>query len=281
MTVFELGKKLVDKLEKAGDEDYLSDSRYINEKVCNIDHDRYLLDRYREATESEVQLAMIYAEKRINGIPLQYILGEWEFCSHKFYVGEGVLIPRPETEELVEHVVEHILKLDKPVVLDLCSGSGCIGISIKHSVENADVYLVEKSEDAIKYLEKNKIANGFGNRIVSMGYDILKGPSEIFPEADVIVSNPPYISSTEINSLQEEVKKEPRMALDGGEDGLVFYRCLADKWFSSMKKGGYIFVECGEGQAELIADMFSVYASETNIIKDFYGELRFVSAIKG
>lgn len=280
MTVFELGKKLVEKLEKGGDLDFITDSRLINEKACNIPHNRYLIDRNRDATEEEIQKALIYAEKRLNGFPLQYILGEWEFLSHKFYVGDGVLIPRPETEELVDHVIEYMSHIEKPVVLDLCSGSGCIGISIKHIRDDADVYLVEKSEKAIPYLEKNKIENGFGNRIVSIGYDILKGPSEIFPEADVIVSNPPYIMTEELKTLQKEVLHEPEMALDGGFDGLIFYRCLASDWFSKMKSGGIIAVECGENQARVIESMLSKYACKTEVINDFYGVERFVFAVK-
>lgn len=280
MTVFELGKKIVTELEKSGDDDFLTDARYIIENVCNIEHIRYLIDRGRDATAEETEKALFYAEQRKQGKPLQYILGKWNFCGHDFYVGEGVLIPRPETEELVENVLERIEKMNAPTVFDLCSGSGCIGISIKHEKPDANVYLLEKSVDAIKYLEKNKIANGFGNSIVSIGYDVLSGYSDMLPVPDVIVSNPPYINTDEIATLQKEVLLEPAMALDGGEDGLIFYRCLADKWLPEMKKGGIIAVECGEGQAETIAEMFSVYSSETEIIKDFYGADRFVFAVK-
>lgn len=282
MTVFELYKKCTDILEKEGIEDASLDARLLTERACNINHGSFLSERYREASDKEVSDILSYAEKRISGQPVQYIIGKWEFLDMVFSVGEGVLIPRPETEELVMIAVEKIKKMTKPVVFDLCSGSGCIGLSIKNLVPEADVYMVEKSDEALRFLEKNRIDLGFGNNTVLIKGDILKGYEgfSFLPKPDVIISNPPYIKTEEILTLQREVQNEPHMALDGGKDGYVFYRCLSEKWFPFIKKGGFMVVECGEEQAVEIASMFTKNAAETDIIKDFNGIDRMVSAFR-
>lgn len=282
MTVFELYKKCTDILEKEGIDDASLDARLLTECACNINHGSFLLERSREASEQEAEKALNFTDKRISGLPVQYITGSWEFLDTEFSVGEGVLIPRPETEELVIYAVEKIRKMNRPVVFDLCSGSGCIGLSIKILCPEADVYMVEKSDEALRFLEKNRIDLGFGNNTVLIKGDILKGYEgfSFLPKPDVIISNPPYIKTEEILTLQREVQNEPHMALDGGKDGYVFYRCLSEKWFPFIKKGGFMVVECGEEQAVEIASMFSENASETDIIKDFNGIDRMVSAFR-
>ena len=145
-----------------------------------------------------------------SGEPLQYVIGKWDFYESEFYVGEGVLIPRPETEELVEKAVDIIKGFDKPVIVDLCSGSGCIGISLAKKFPNATVYCIEKSKEAFRYLIKN---SEDCKNVVAINADI----SECFKDldikkADLIVSNPPYIRSSELETLQDEVKAEPVMA---------------------------------------------------------------------
>lgn len=211
------------------------------------------------------------------GEPLQYVLGKWDFYESEFYVGKGVLIPRPETEELTELVIKQAKKLDKPVVYDLCSGSGCIGISVAKAVENADVYCVEKSDEAFPYLEKNAADIKNVNLIkadICFPEDI-----ENLKSADIIVSNPPYIKTDVIETLQSEVQKEPKMALDGGKDGLDFYRAISEKWSCYIKNGGYLFLEIGNEQGEDLKSILSDF-KDVEIIKDMYGNDRMVKAKK-
>lgn len=209
-----------------------------------------------------------------SGEPLQYVLGKWDFYDSEFFVGEGVLIPRPETEELTELVMKRAKTLDKPVVFDLCSGSGCIGISVAKAVPSATVYCVEKSSDALFYLMKN--AQGIENVKVVQG-DIFF-PRE-FPMADMIVSNPPYIKSSEIKNLQSEVQREPSMALDGGEDGLDFYRAICEKWRGFLVPNGLIYFEIGDEQGEAVYNILKENNfGKIEIIKDLYGKDRIAKA---
>lgn len=210
-----------------------------------------------------------------SGEPLQYIIGKWDFYESEFYVGKGVLIPRPETEELTELVIKKAKTLDNPVVLDLCSGSGCIGISVAKAVPKAVVYCVEKSADAMFYLLKN--AEGVQNvKIISA--DIKEPP--VLPEADIIVSNPPYIKTDDLKSLQKEVQFEPQLALDGGADGLDFYRIIADKWKSHIKNSGSLYLEIGDDQGIAVYEILEQQGfKEIEIIKDLYENNRIVKAI--
>ena len=211
-----------------------------------------------------------------SGEPLQYVIGKWDFYESEFYVGKGVLIPRPETEELTELVIKNAKSFDNPVVIDLCSGSGCIGISIAKAVNNSTVYCIEKSEDAIFYLKKNA---EHSPNVKVINADVEFPP--VLPEADIIVSNPPYIKSSDIGSLQNEVRKEPAMALDGGEDGLDFYLIIAEKWYSCLKGSGMLFFEIGEDQGN---DVYKILENqgfkEIEVLKDIYGNNRMVKAVK-
>ena len=211
-------------------------------------------------------------DRRIAGEPLQYILGEWEFHGLRFAVGPGVLIPRPETELLVDIALQLTVDSCQLTVLDLCAGSGCVGLSIAHHRPNTKVYLVELSEDALPYLRKN--AKAYPNAEVIKA-DVLNCPLSIV-NCQLILANPPYVRTDELASLPPEVRREPRMALDGGADGLKFYRALKDKWLPLLAPGGLLACECGEGQAREIAAMFAPY--ETSVMKDFNGIERVVTA---
>ncbi len=188
--------------------------------------------------------------RRTAGEPLQYILGEWEFYSLPFSVGPGVLIPRPDTEMLVDKAIEFIGER-KVGVADLCAGSGCVGIAVAASCKNASVTAVEKSDLAFRYLEKNIKRNKV--RVTAVKGDITEGS---FGEFDVILSNPPYIKAAVIPTLSREVQHEPRLALDGGEDGLFFYRAILDNWLCRLKKGGMLAVEIGFDQADEVKALF-------------------------
>ncbi len=210
--------------------------------------------------------------KRIeNREPLQYVLGKWDFYESEFFVGEGVLIPRPETEELVELAIKEAEKFTSPVIYDLCAGSGCIGISVAKKLESSTVFCIEKSEQAFEYLKQN--AKGIDNVNIFIA-DICDDID--LPKADIIISNPPYIKTDDINSLEKELFFEPRMALDGGQDGLDFYRIIKDKYTSKLNDCGVFLFEIGNEQGNDIISLFG----DAEIIKDIYGNDRIARIIK-
>ena len=276
MTLREALKSLKLKLADIDDGDI--EARYILEKVSGISYSQMLFKVDDEISEEIYNDALTMVDRRLSGEPIQYILGYWDFMDFTFKVGEGVLIPRPETEILVEYISDKIKNIAEPVIYDLCSGSGCIGLSLKKLNINAKVYLVEKSDKALAYLKENHrtLCGDLDNMTVIQG-DILK-PEDFanLPKADVIVSNPPYIRSDEIPTLQSEVLREPVMALDGGDDGLIFYRCLVSEWTKHLKDGGFMAFECGEDQAEDICKLFSEINFDSEIVKDYNNIQRIV-----
>lgn len=279
MTVSELFNNGVATLKKHGIEDPEFDAKCMLEEVLNFDTTKFLLhrsDTVSVATESDFCQML---QRRIDGEPLQYILGKWEFMGFPFYVGEGVLIPRPETEMLVEFAADFLKDKSAPVVLDLCSGSGCIAVSVAKLLKNSKVFAVEKSEKAFNYLKKNIELNKAHNVQPILG-DVFDNNLLAEIEPDLILSNPPYICSQDIGQLQREVQREPRAALDGGEDGYIFYRHICSAWFKRLKKGGAIALECAEDQTCEIAKMLSPSASNVSIARDLNGLPRTVSAIK-
>ncbi|MBE6719989.1 MAG: peptide chain release factor N(5)-glutamine methyltransferase [Ruminococcaceae bacterium] len=208
----------------------------------------------------------------INGEPLQYVIGKWDFYNSTFFVGDGVLIPRPETEELVELALTVAKEYDSPIIYDLCAGTGCIGVSVAKELANSTVYCVEKSKEALKYLDKN--AYGVSNVSVVEG-DITKSLN--LPAADIIISNPPYIKSGDIPSLQSEVGFEPSMALDGGEDGLAFYRAINSLAMDNLKSDGTLLLEIGNEQGKSVPEVLTNFAV-CEVKKDMYGNDRMIKA---
>ncbi len=208
--------------------------------------------------------------------PLQYILGMWDFYKYSFKVGKGVLIPRPETEMLVDFAVDKINRDGSKIVFDLCCGSGCVGLSVAKMCPQVKVYCVDISDDALAYTRKNKELLGCDN-VTIVKSDVLDGTGFIgLPRPDIILSNPPYIRSEEIPQLQKEVHFEPSLALDGGEDGLIFYHQLSEIWYPLINRGGYLAMECGEDQANDILSLFVNKADKGKIHKDMAGHDRVV-----
>lgn len=274
MTVNLLIRKAADILSQAEIENAQNEARWIFES-CFENARELMFFKGNEEIDSAAYLNMI--SERTEGRPLQYVIGSWNFFGEEFLVGEGVLIPRPETEMLVEFAQDYLKNKKNQVVVDLCSGSGCIGISVARIFPDAEVYLVEKSEEALSFLRKNVEKSGCRNITVVHG-DAFLSPSENgISEFDLLLSNPPYIPSGEIDSLQSEVQFEPKMALDGGNDGLDFYRIIAEKWLPFCK--GAICIECGEGQTNEIENIFSKYCKETYPQADFQNILRTVCGI--
>lgn len=253
------------------------EAKELIKHVCCLNETEFLLSRDKEISIEREEKLYQLAKQRVSGFPLQYILGEWDFMGHTFLVGEGVLIPRPETEILCQYVIDFLKNTSEPCVIDLCSGSGCIALSVKIAVENAEVYSVEKSEDAYRYLEQNNANLCKDSPVTLIRGDIFKiDDFGNLPLADVIVSNPPYINSDEIELLQKEVRYEPVMALDGGEDGLDFYRCIITKWERILKPDGIFAFECGEEQADKIKIILKENGFDSFICKDYNNIERFV-----
>lgn len=278
MTLSALYKATTEKLVANGIDDAALEARLIIENILGISYSEFLLKGNDDITDEVGHEVGAKADCRIAGEPVQYILGEWDFMGFTFKVGQGVLIPRPETEILCEYVLEKINNISNPTVYDLCSGSGCIGISIKKHRPDARVYLVEKSDEALKYLSENSKALCADVEPVIIQGDILKIENfSHLPEADVIVSNPPYIRSNEIPTLQMEVQREPTMALDGGEDGLIFYRVLINDWSKKLKADGFMAFECGEDQSEDIMDLFEKISFDSEAIIDYNNIQRIVT----
>ena len=215
------------------------------------------------------------AEKRAKGYPLQYLIGNWEFFGRKFFVGEGVLIPRPETELLCETVLKYFSRTMPPKIVDLCSGSGCIAITLAKELSGADVTAVELYKGAFEYLERN---NTFHGNCVKTA---LRDALEPFGKFDCVVSNPPYITGEEMKELQTEVTFEPKTALFGGTDGLDFYRAIAKNWFEHLNEGGLIAFEIGDTQGEAVKSILTENGyKNAAVIKDYENRDRVVTAIK-
>lgn len=269
--LFEKGKNI---LKSASVDNYLNEARWIFEDAFNCGREYLIFHSDDEADASKASEFICKIDERASGIPVQYVVGSWDFYGESFAVGQGVLIPRPETELLVDFALDYLCDKKEPVVFDLCAGSGCIGLSVAKNRPDSKVYLVEKSDAAFSYLKNNLQKFGCGNAELILG-DVFDG-FEAFslPEPDLILSNPPYIESEDIAALQSEVHYEPVMALDGGKDGLIFYRAIAEKWLPFCN--GAAAVECGEEQAYSIKSMFSSAFAETFSIKDFNGIERVV-----
>lgn len=284
MTIREANEFLVRRLTESGISNAAMESKWLLQEYCSIPGIRIITDRDKElSAEAEARVAEA-ADRRCSGEPVQYILGSQDFGGFSYSVGNGVLIPRPETELLVSYAERILADYPSLPVLDICSGSGCIGLSVAESGFCKEVFLVEKSAEAFSYLKKNADKSSVSRSGVSI-HPILADAFDDetvtgLPERCILLSNPPYIPSDEIASLQKEVRFEPVMALDGGNDGLDFYRLIARKYLSRME--GFVGVECGEGQSRQIADIFSPYCTDVDFTVDFNGTERCVTAkVKG
>ena len=197
-------------------------------------------------TEAEAARLAALAERRAAREPLQYILGEWDFMDFSLKVGPGVLCPRADSEVVCEAAIELLKDAEAPVVYDLCAGTGCLGLGIARHLPGAAVTCVEKSADAWPYLT----ANVAGTGVQAVQDDILTYYNRL-PSggADLIISNPPYLTAEEMAHLMPETAREPAMALDGGADGLDFYRLLTAHYRDALRPGGWLVMEIGYAQA--------------------------------
>ena len=191
-------------------------------------------------------------ERHLAGEPVAYLIGEWEIYGLPLDISKDVLIPRPDTEVLAGEAIEYLKQqAGEPRVLDLCAGSGCIGLAVASFVPGSRVVLGEYSDAALKICRQNIRRNGLSGRVVPIQVDALEKPERTLGEFHCIISNPPYIPRADIETLDTSVKDyEPHMALDGGEDGLDFYRAIAKNYRKCLKPGGYLCFEFGDTQAD-------------------------------
>lgn len=265
MTAKEFYYKCVDELSFTDNAKF--EALCMFETILNIDKTA-LVTKDLILSKDDIRKINNAISRRKNSEPLQYILGCWDFYDMTFFVGDGVLIPRPETEMLVDFALTKIKDIESPVIYDLCAGTGCIGLTIANHRKDAKVYLFEKEKEAFYYLKKNKEKYELDNAII-INADIFNYDLSDSPMCDILLSNPPYIQSNEIKILQKEVLFEPISALDGGNDGLIFYNVIYDRWLSQVKKNGFLAFECGEGQSQLIRDVFAKKISSSDILFDF------------
>ena len=240
--------------------------------------ERYYIIGSDEEIGSETEQKLSEAAvMRAKGEPLQYIIGRWDFYGFTFKVGTGVLIPRQETEVLVEKVLPYLN--EGSAVIDLCSGSGCIPIAITKK-SKADCFGVEISKDAISYFEENIKLNGAENKVRIVEGDVLDPAQEtleLLPkQADLITANPPYLTAEEMENLQKEVRREPELALFGGRDGLDFYRVIFEKWKPLLKPKGIFAVEVGDEQGEMVERIMTAAGFKVQVFKDYGGIPRVV-----
>jgi len=223
--------------------------------VCHITGktpEQVLAQRDIYVTEAVCQAMDAAVQRLVNDEPLPYILGKWEFYGLELIVTPDVLIPRDDTCAVAALAIQKSLFLDsKPRILDLCTGSGCIGLAVASRVKDAKVTLADLSPEALAVAKQNIVLHHLTGRVSCVKADALAQPPSFFGKFDLIVSNPPYITTREMLELPRSVAGfEPRMALHGGEDGLKFYRSIAKNYASTLKPGGYLCFEFGDGQGD-------------------------------
>jgi len=256
----------------------LRDTELLITEALSISVTDYILGDFREISDSDYCRVTEMANRIKNGEPLQYVTGETEFMSLRFRVNPNVLIPRPDTETLVEKAISLLGNSSSPSVLDIGTGSGCVGISIAALVKNSDVTLLDISEKALETASVNAKENNVSVKLIKC--DILNDVPDM--KYDMIVSNPPYIQKKVIDTLDRNVRDfEPHLALDGGEDGLVFYRRISHIAKSILNPGGMIVFEVGFDQADDVSGILAEDGfSEIEATKDLCGINRVVSAKK-
>lgn len=263
-------------LSESGCPDPEIDVRWIMEDTLNMNRAEIIFQSDRTVNSDQLEKLNMLLRRRINGEPVQYILESAYFMGMKFYVDNHVLIPRQDTETLVEAATVALRDMSRPSVLDMCTGSGAIGLSLKTLIPAAKVTLTDISREALEVARKN--ASLLSVDVVFKHGDLYRAIGrETF---DCIVSNPPYISREDMSRLQREVCFEPEIALDGGLDGLDFYRRIAENVAQHLNPGGRIFLEVGVGEAMDVLNLIrnNLKCAESGVINDLNGVERVVWA---
>ncbi len=246
-------------LYQAGVEQAQLEARELLCFAANKTREQFLRDLQLYASNSVCELFKELLSRRLAGEPVAYIIGEWEFYGLTLDICRDVLIPRADTETVVERALEFLKnKTGRIRVLDLCAGSGCIGLAIAHHCPEATVVLADWSEDALRVCRQNIRRCGMSGQVSAARVNAMEVPPALLSEFDLIVSNPPYIPTDDLAGLDVSVRDyEPHMALDGGMDGLDFYRAISAKWKNSLNDGGKLIFEIGYDQALQVEEILN------------------------
>lgn len=225
--------------------------------VSGKNQEQIVADREMYANQDICQAMDDAVQRVLHGEPLAYILGEWSFYGMNLYVDSHVLIPRDDTCAVTQLAIRRGLFLEQdPRILDLCTGSGCIGLAVANRVKDARVTLADISRDALSVAKKNILRHKLSGRVSCVQVDVLQPASSFLGKFDMIVSNPPYVTTEEMQALPASVRDfEPHLALHGGKDGLKFYRAIAENFTSALKPGGYLCLEFGQGQGDTVCSI--------------------------
>ncbi len=250
LTIFNAYNMAKKELKAAGIEAFAFEARQIIRHITGYDNSKIMASYNEQLTPLQTTMYNDLIRRRKQHYPLQYLLGSWSFYGLDFYVGEGVLVPRSDTEALVDFALEFLKDRQNPQVLDLCSGSGCIAVAIDKN-KDCTVDAVEKYEIPFKYMQKNISRNE--SKVTAINDDIYTfKPNKQY---DLIVSNPPYVSADEMEIIDTETSFEPDTALYGGEDGLIFYRYIACGYKKHIKSGGALVFEVGFSQNDAVREI--------------------------
>ena len=276
MTIGEWIRQAAASLEKAGCPDPAVDSVWIAEDILKMTRAALRFEEHAALESGKLAELNACLERRMAGEPVQYILERADFMGLKFYVDKRVLIPRQDTETLVENAIVELQGRDAPKVLDLCCGSGCIGLSIASLVPHAKVTLSDISGDTLDVAKKN--AKALDAEVSFRHGDLFRAVGK--EKFDLIASNPPYIPAADMEVLQREVRFEPELALYGGEDGLDIYRRIAAEAAAHLNEGGALLMEVGEGEARDVLNLVQEHmdCADSGIIRDLNGIERIVWA---
>ena len=238
------------RLKAAGVEAAGLEARLLLAFAADKSPEEFLRDIRMYPDEAFSRRAEDLVRRRLAGEPAAYLTGSWSFYGLDLEINPNVLIPRADSELAVDAALSCLADAAEPRVLDLCTGSGCIGIAIAARVPACRVILADLDRRALLLAKRNAMLNHVSGRVLCAEADVHEGPSPRLGEFTLIVCNPPYIPTRELETLDPSVRDyEPRLALDGGEDGLDFYRSIFARWISIIRPGGWLVLECGEGQS--------------------------------
>lgn len=270
-------------LEKNKVEDAGIIARVLAQYILKMDRNKIVINENSNIEEIDKHRYYLAIIEIIQGMPLQYITNSQEFYGIQMYVNEKVLIPQPDTEILVQEVIKIIEQKNKNKeqkdmeILDMCTGSGCIAVAIATNVQNVNVMLADVSREALEIAKVNAQHTNTTEKFKFIQTNMFENVEGKF---DIIVSNPPYIETDTIKSLDKQVQNEPLLALDGGKDGLKFYRILVNEGYKYLNKDGYLCMEIGYNQKQKVEELLKQNEKYTSIytLKDFNGNDRVVIA---
>ena len=276
MTIKEQLNRAIYKLKDAQIDQPVQKARILMQHTLKKPRTYLVIYDQKQLTKEQQETYMANINKLIAGTPLQHITKTQEFMKLEFMVNENVLIPRPDTEILTEEVISIAKRLTRPRILDLCTGSGAIAVSIATYAPNAEVYASDISAEALKVANQNAQNNNVESKIQFFQSDLFQAIPKM--KFDIIATNPPYIKRDDIKTLNKDVQNEPQIALDGGIDGYDFYRKILNTAYDYLKYNGYLCMEIGFDQKEFVTDIIN-YENKYNHTyskKDLYGHDRII-----